>query len=422
MFKRYSHYHSKHSNSRAKSYTSWPYKPYCFKGWRGKSPKRKKCRGLRNRLTFAFVFVALATVTLTTWMTLGAVFDAQQKLLDAAGLPSYESRPWQYYHTNWNDEAFAPIHEAFKQINRRAFGAAVIAFFLASIAAAAVARFVTRPLWALTDGARRLAEGERGIKLELPSNKDELHTLTEAFNNLVEGLERQEQWRRNMVADIAHDLRTPLAVMRSEIEAMQDGVATLDEAGLTRLHGEVMMLSRLVNDLRTLSLAEGGNLPLHLGTHQVEPLLKRVIDAFCLQASEKGAELKLLPVDPALSIYCDCEQVIRLLSNLVDNALLYGYKDDKIKVELGAKALENAVEIWVRDYGEGLTEEMQGQIFERFYRGDSARTRKASQQGESSSSGLGLAIAKAIANAHDGDLEARNHFEGGAVFSLYLPT
>ncbi len=382
---------------------------------------------MRNRLTFAFVFVALSTVTLTTWMTLGAVFEAQRELLNATGLPDYEGKPWQFYHSNWNDEAFAPIHEAFKQITRRAFWAAVIAFFLASAAAAGVTRFLTRSLRALTDGARRLAEGERGIRLEPPKNKDEIYTLTEAFNNLVKGLEHQEQWRRNMVADIAHDLRTPLAVMRSEIEAMQDGVVALDEAGLGRLHGEVMMLSRLVNDLRTLSLAEGGNLPLHLETHQVEPLLKRVIDAFKLRASEEGAELKLCPVSPELSIHCDSEQIIRLLSNLVDNAILYGHKDGKARIELGAKALEGGVEIWVRDYGEGLAEEKLEQVFERFYRGDHARTRKdatkdsvKNQAKESSGSGLGLAIAKAIAHAHQGDLQARNHPEGGAIFSLYL--
>ena len=413
MFKSRSYNFSKYPHK------AQPHKAYYHKGWCKKTSKHKCSRGLRNRLTATFVFVALTAVTLTTWITLGAVFDAQQELLEAAGLPKYEGRPWQYYHTNWNDEAFAPIHEAFQQIIRRAFFAAILAFFLASMAAAVVARFLTHPLQALTDGARRLAEGERDIKLELPPNKDELYSLTEAFNNLVEGLERQEQWRRNMVADIAHDLRTPLAVMRSEIEAMQDGVVALNKTALTRLHNEVMMLSRLVNDLRTLSLAESGNLPLNLGTYQVEPLLRQVIDIFCLQAAEKGAEIKLCP-QPKLATYCDCEQVIRLLSNLVDNALLYGYKDGKTRIELGAKASEDGVEIWVRDHGEGLTAEVREKVFERFYRGDSARTRKA-QKGESSSSGLGLAIAKAIARAHNGDLRTYNHIAGGAVFSLYLP-
>ena len=399
----------------------WPYKFYQYRTCSSKSAKRKKCRGLRQRLTFAFAFVALATVTLTTWMTLGAVFDAQQELLKAAGLPTYEGRPWQYYHDNWND-ANAPIHQAFRRINTRAFWAALLAFLLSSIAAMGVARFLTRPLQALTDGARKLANGERDIRLKLPPNKDELHTLTEAFNNLVEGLERQEQWRRNMVADIAHDLRTPLAVMRSEIEAMQDGVVTLDQAGLTRLHAEVMMLSRLVSDLRTLSLAETGNLPLQLDNFLVEPLLQRVINAFSLSATKNNAEIKLCPVHKNLSVYCDIEQIIRLLSNLVDNAIRYGHKDGKTRIQIGAKALEDGVEIWVRDYGKGLAENTLERVFERFYRGDAARSRDLLEQDRSNSSGLGLAIAKAIAKAHGGDLQAHNSPEGGAVFSLYLPT
>lgn len=423
MFK-HKHYHQHISKD---TYHTSSYKSDCFKRNYKEFPRLKtKCkkRGLRNRLTFAFVFVALSTVTLTTWMTLGAVFDAQRGLLNANNLPHYENRPWQHYRANWNDANLASIHEIFKQINRRIFWAAVIAFFLASTAAAAVAGFLTRPLLALTDGAKRLAEGERGIRLEPPKNKDELYTLTEAFNNLVKGLEHQEQWRRNMVADIVHDLRTPLAVMRSEIEAMQDGIVNLDNTALERLHSEIMMLSRLVSDLRILSLAEGGNLPLQLETHQIEPLLKRIIDTFHLQAFEKGAEFKLCPIQPELSIYCDSEQIIRLLSNLVDNAIHYGHKNSKARIELGAKELEDGVEIWVRDYGEGLAPKKLEQVFERFYRGDNARTRKNSfqqQAKESSGSGLGLAIAKAIAQAHQGNLTASNHIDGGAMFSLYLP-
>ncbi len=274
---------------------------------RRRGPKRW---GLRRRLTFAFAFVALVAVSLTTWLTLGALFNAQRQLFT---LSDSSERPlWSWGRdqpdwgtTNWNDPDVAPT---FRQITRTAFLAAFLSFGLAVGAAAFVTRLLTRPLLALTDGARRLEAGERGLRLALPPARDELRVLTEAFNNLVAGLERQETWRRDVVADIAHDLRTPLAVMRSEIEAMQDGVVTFDEAGLARLHGEVMMLSRLVGDLRTLSLAEGGGLSLHLEPTPLAPLLQRILSSFAPRAAELGVKLTLLDVPEGLAARLDPER------------------------------------------------------------------------------------------------------------------
>src|SRR5690606_17047410 len=163
----------------------------------------------------------------------------------------------------------------------------------AVFAAGAFTNFLTRPLHALTRGARRLEAGERGIRLAVPDGRDELGSLTEAFNALVAGLERQEAWRRDMTADIAHDLRTPLAVLRSEIEAMQDGVVPSDASALVRLHREVMLLARLIDDLRTLSVSEGGSLSLTRADVEVEPLLRRCIEAFGSRAAEVGADLVL---------------------------------------------------------------------------------------------------------------------------------
>ncbi|MEJ2665760.1 MAG: HAMP domain-containing protein [Deinococcales bacterium] len=156
--------------------------------------RRRRRWGLRRRLAFAFAFVALAAVILTTVLTLGAAMRARHELAAGAAVPG------------------GVFHEAFL--------AALLAFLLASAAASAVTRFLTRPLMALTAGARRLAAGERGVRLRLPSSDDELRVLTEAFNQLTEGLEREEAWRRDLVADVAHDLRTPIAVLRSELEAM----------------------------------------------------------------------------------------------------------------------------------------------------------------------------------------------------------
>src|SRR5690606_29745963 len=209
-----------------------------------------------------------------------------------------------------------------------------------------------------------------------------------------------------------------LAVMRSEIEGMQDGVVASDAAGLARLHSEVMLLARLVDDLKTLSASEGEAISLHRSETAIEPLLRRSVEAFSSRATEAGATLRLLSVEPGLSASIDPDRIVQVIGNLLDNALRYA---GPVKIEVGAVPLENdegitGVRLWVRDHGPGLPDGAQEQVFERFYRGDAARTRSAS-----SGSGLGLAIARAIVEAHGGTIRAFIHPEGGALFEIELP-
>ena len=379
-----------------------------------------------------FAFVALSAVSLTTWLTLGAVFQAQSELFQPTGTPQmnqpmdsmmserFSGHSWWGWspgrdRSEWEGADFAPMRDAFQQVTRTAFLAAFLSFLLASGVAAFATRFLTRPLRALTDGARRFEAGERGLRLELPRSRDELRTLTEAFNHLVTGLERQEVSQRNLVADIAHDLRTPLAVMRSELEGMQDGVVDLDEAGLARLHTEVMMLSRLVDDLRTLSLAEGGGLSLRREEVALHALLERSVQAFQVRATQANMTLNLYPTDEDLTAFIDPDRITQVLNNLLDNAVRYAAPGD---VDIGAEAEEGRVKVWVRDHGPGLSPDKLGRAFERFYRGDASRTR----QKDGGGSGLGLSIAKALVEAHGGTLDVRNHPQGGAVFTLHLPS
>jgi two-component system sensor histidine kinase BaeS len=348
-------------------------------------------------------------VSLTTFLTLGAVFGAQRELF-ATSTPFDTARTGDW-HT-W--EGFAPARAAFRQITRTAFFAGLLSFLLASATAALLTRALTRPLLALTDGARRLGAGERGLQLRVPRSRDELRTLTEAFNSLVTGLEQQEAWRRNLVADIAHDLRTPLSVMRSELEALQDGIVTLDDAALSRLHAEVLTLSKLVSSLRELSLAEAGALPLRLQTLPLGPFLERLCESFQARATEAGVTLTLAAVPSGMSATFDPDQLVRVLGNLLDNALRYAAPG---AAELGAERVSSGVRLWLRDYGPGLPNDAE-RLFERFFQGDRARTRDA--RGEKGS-GLGLSIARAIMQAHGGTLSAANHPDGGAIFSLILP-
>jgi two-component system, OmpR family, sensor histidine kinase BaeS len=404
--------------------------------------------GLQRRLTVAFVMVALAAVGLTTWLTLGAAFRAQRELgrllyearqerNDNPGfssLPELPSAPIIRFpdgttmvpfdpRFDWRGPRFDELkgsrldraRKAWESLTSRSLLAALLAFGLASIAATVITRRIIKPLRALSEGARQFAAGKRGIRLQTNGRQDEISEVTDAFNALAANLERQEAWRRALVADIAHDLRTPLSVMRSEIEAMQDGISQPDAPGLERLHGEVMLLSKLVGDLRTLSLAEGGGLNLKLERVTLEPFLQGLISRFVPRAQEAGMNISLAPITTGLTAQLDETQFTRVINNLLENALRYAKPGS---VEMTVMLEVNTISITVRDHGPGLKPDDLERIFERFYQADASRTR---DQAGSKGSGLGLAIAKAIIEAHGGTIQASNHAQGGAVFTVTLP-
>jgi two-component system, OmpR family, sensor histidine kinase BaeS len=416
-----------------------------WRRWRKSRGKRHW--GLQRRLTMAFVFVALAAVGLTTWFTLGAAFKAQRELgrliyearQERSDTPGFSSLPELSGpiirfpdgttmvpfdpRFDWRGPRFDELQgsrldrarSAWQNLTSRSLLAALLAFGLASIAATVITRRITKPLRALSEGARRFAAGERGIRLKSSGRQDEISEVTDAFNALARNLEQQEAWRRALVADIAHDLRTPLSVMRSEIEAMQDGISQPDAPGLERLHGEVMLLSKLVGDLRTLSLAEGGGLNLKLERVTLEPFLQGLISRFAPRAQEKGVNISLASITTGLTAQLDETQFTRVINNLLENALRYAGPGN---VEISVMLEVSTISITVRDHGPGLKPEDLERIFERFYQADASRTR---DQAGSKGSGLGLAIARAIIEGHGGTIQASNHRQGGAVFTVTLP-
>jgi two-component system, OmpR family, sensor histidine kinase BaeS len=423
---------------------NWQGHPH-WRRWR--KSRGKRAWGLQRRLTMAFVFVALAAVALTTWFTLGAAFKAQRELgrliyearQNRNDTPEFSSLPelsgpiivmpdgtqFQPFDPRFDwrgprfDELQGPgldrARNAWRGLTSRSLLAALLAFGLASIAATVITRRITKPLRALSEGARRFAAGERGIRLKSSGRQDEISEVTDAFNALARNLEQQEAWRRALVADIAHDLRTPLSVMRSEIEAMQDGISQPDAPGLERLHGEVMLLSKLVGDLRTLSLAEGGGLNLKLERVALEPFLQGLISRFAPRAQEAGMTISLAPITTGLTAQLDETQFTRVINNLLENALRYAKPGS---VEITVLLEVNTLSITVRDHGPGLKPDDLERIFERFYQADASRTR---DQAGSKGSGLGLAIARAIIEGHGGTIQASNHAQGGAVFTVTLP-
>ena len=383
--------------------------------WTDAKPwKRQRRWGLRRRLTTWFLIVSLLSVALTTWITTAAVYRAQlelAKLLPGAVTFQFPENPWQRPRIFVDDPRYRAAGEAFKNVSRTAILAGIGAFFLSGFAAALATRRLTKPLIALEDAANRLERGERGVKLRVPDSKDELRTVTEAFNRLVDGLERQEAWRKRVVADIAHDLRTPLSVMRSEVEAMQDGVRALNNDSLERLLSEIGLLARMVEDLRALERAEG-TMTMSLRELPLEGLLRDTVESFQLRAEQVGFGIHLEPLAEQLVVRADAAQLARLLNNLLGNALEHSGGN---RVTVSATREENWVVLRVRDNGHGIADVTR--VFERFYRGDESRTRDPNG---ASHSGLGLSIAKAIAEAHGGTLEAISS-GSGATFELRLP-
>ncbi len=385
---------------------------------------RRRRSGLRARLTRSFALVALLAVLFTSWITVSSAFQVLGQVTSPAGSPltgplggEAGAAWWQSLDESTREAFRNAAREGGRAILRGAALSAGLSALLAALVAAFVTRQLTRPLVRLADGARLLERGERGVRLPVPPRDDELRDLTLTFNSFVESLERQEAWRRALVADVAHDLRTPLAVMRAEIEAMQDGLSAPDEGGLSRLHGEVLLLARLVDDLRTLSLAEGGALSLHPVKLDLNEILRGVAENYRPRAERAGARLHLTLPASSLPLVADPDRLIQVLHNLLDNALAYAGGD----IELGAAAgLGEEVTLWVRDHGPGLSAEALSKAFERFYRADAARGRDAAGRAglERAGSGLGLSIARALVEAQGGHIEAGNHAEGGALFTL----
>ncbi|WP_407542197.1 ATP-binding protein (plasmid) [Deinococcus radiomollis] len=379
--------------------------------------------GLRRRLAGSFGLVAVLAVVLTVFLTFQAGWRAVIQLdpqLAALAVQSGASGPPTGLDETLGGAQGETLKQILRSFGRSAWQAGLLASLLAAVASALVARQIARPLVRLEDAASRLAGGERGVRLPLPRSNDELRTVTAAFNTLAQGLERQEAWRRSLMADVAHDLRTPLAVLRAEIEAIQDGLNEPDAPALVRLHAEVLLLARLVDDLRLLSLAEGGALTLHPQPVDAALTLQTLASLFAGRVTAAGAALKLDAPPGPLFLRADPDRLMQILHNLLDNALRYGVptRGDLFQIDLGAAREQGQVRLWVRDHGPGFAPDALSRAFERFYRADASRSRDP--QGVAGS-GLGLAIARALAEAQGGTLEAMNHPQGGAVFTLKLP-
>lgn len=314
--------------------------------------------------------------------------------------------------------AIKPIRNPFEQaFLERTQGVLLFATGVAVIAALVLGviltQNLTRPLRELTGAIDAVAAGDLGQHVQVRSN-DELGELANAFNKMSDDLVEATDLRRRMTADIAHDLRSPLTVITGYLEALRDGDLQPTQPRLDVMYDEAQHLLRLVEDLRTLSLADAGELTLNRIPVAPCELLRRLFNAYEHLAQQKQLTLEITCAPNLPTIFADPERLIQILGNLVNNALRYTPACGKIS--LSALSHDGALSFQVADSGQGIAQKDITRIFERFYRGDAAREQT---NGET---GLGLAIAKSLTEAHNGTISATSTVGEGSTFTITLPT
>jgi signal transduction histidine kinase len=273
----------------------------------------------------------------------------------------------------------------------------------------AVARWLwryTRAVGGLMDAADRVAAGDYEARIDL-SSSGQLRRLGTSFNQMTERLETNERRRRELLADMAHELRTPLQVIRGSVEGMLDGLYGADPERLRTMLDETELMARLLDDLRTLSMAEEGVLPLHREPADMRILAEDAIRSLEQTANDKTVTLTLEASDPA-PLDADPVRLAEVLQNLLSNAIRHTPPGGRVLVRVSAT--KAGVRTQVRDTGPGIDAELLPHVFDRFVR-----------SADTGGTGLGLAIAKRLVEAHGGTIEATQPAGGGTSIGFTIP-
>lgn len=280
-----------------------------------------------------------------------------------------------------------------------------------------ISGMLTRPLRKLVAAIERVAQGDLDVNVPVQS-KDEYGKVIQTFNDMTLRLREAEDARRRLVADVAHELRTPLSIMQLKLENAQQIGQNVPPEMLLRLHDEVIRLSLLVEDLHVLSLAEAGRLALDCKPLDLAARLEQIVDDVKIEAEENGLEIRFYSNMRPVTVMADARRITQVFINLLTNAIRYTPEGGKISVVMEDKIMDrNAVYtcVSVKDTGIGIPAEEQAHLFDRFYRVEKARSR------HTGGTGLGLSIAHHFVRAHGGFIRFASEPDQGTTFTVYLP-
>lgn len=311
-----------------------------------------------------------------------------------------------------------PEMDFLKRINRVIIFSALVAAITALLLGVLLARNISRPVHELTEATKIIAKGELGHQVPVRT-KDELGELAASFNKMSSDLEHSNKLRHQMTTNIAHDLRTPLSVILGYAEALSDGKLEGTSEVYDVIHSEAKHLGYLIDDLRTLSLADAGELSLNRRHVSPYKLLKRTASAYMAQAKKQNIMLQVKASEDLPKVNVDPDRMAQVLGNLASNALRYIPKGGQIifSAKYQPESVEekiNTIQLQIQDNGTGIDSKDLPHIFERFYRGDKSRKQK---KGET---GLGLAIAKSLIEAHGGTISVESTIGKGTTFIISL--
>ncbi len=315
-------------------------------------------------------------------------------------------------HSDVPDITRTSLQVTYVKIGRFFLWGGLLAIAIALLWTFLLSRRILAPVKALTSAARKFGKGDFSQRVQ-SNDKGEMGELAVSFNTMAEDLERNEHLRRNMVADVAHELRTPLSNLRGYLEAVSDGVVKPDKATLHSLNEEVSSLSRLVDDLQELSLADAGKLKLVFQPEDISKLINEAITGFQAEAAAKQLSFSMELSKTLPEVYIDRHRIKQVLLNLLDNAIKHTRPEGRVTIKAWCEA--DHVYISVVDTGEGIPLEDMPLVFDRFYRADKSRTRATG------GTGLGLTIAKRLVEAHGGRIDVRSTVGKGTTFTFNLP-
>ena len=352
------------------------------------------------------------------------VGDSKQKLLEQ---PYDLDLPREIELSRWGGTALGTLYlgpeltaQAYpaspqrfaESINRFLILGGLLAIVIALLLTFFLSRRISAPIHALAAAAGRFGRGDLSQRVQFRA-KGEVQELTEAFNTMAGDIEHAEQLRRNLVADVAHELRTPLSNIRGYLEAIRDKVIEPDAATIASVEEEAALLSRLIDELQELSLAEAGDLKLVYQAENIARLIKQTAAHWQPRVTAKEISLSLDQPNKLPPVNIDWQRISQVLHNLLENAVAHTGKGGTIAVTAAQQG--DWVEVSVSDTGEGIPAKDLPNVFERFYRVDRSRARATG------GCGLGLTIAKRLVEAHGGKIEARSKPGKGSRFSFTVP-